>query len=93
MHDKRNSREAKYDREFALRIAEGIRVCPQQDALVCAVAQDDFKKTVWSTSGAEASACRDAHDLAEYTRTVWCQVVIGGEELLDEWKEELNYRL
>ena len=34
----------------------GIRVCSQYDALVCVVAQDDLKKTVCSTSGAEASA-------------------------------------
>ena len=50
VHDKRNSREAKYDREFALGRAEGIRVCSQQGALVCAVAQNDLKKTVWSSS-------------------------------------------
>ena len=93
MYNKRNSRETKYDKEFALGRAEGIRVCSQQDALVCRIAQDVLKKTTWSTSGAAASACRDALDLAEYTRAVWCQVVVEGEVLLDEWKEEHNYRL
>ena len=70
----------------------GIRVRSQHDALVCVVAQDDLKKTIWSTSGAEASACRDALDFAEYTRAIWCQVVIGGEVLLDEWKKEHDHR-
>ena len=67
---------------------KGIRVCSQQDALVCRIAQDLLKKITWSTSGAAASACRDALDLAEYTRAVWCQVAIRAEELPDEWKEE-----
>ena len=40
-----------------------------------------------STFGVEASACRDALDLAEYTRAVLCEVVIGGRVLLDEWVE------
>ena len=78
-------------KSFALGRAEGIRVCSQQDALVCRIAQDVLKNTTWSTSGAAASACRDALDLAESTRAVWCQVVIGGEVLLDEWKEKHNY--
>ena len=65
----------------------------QHDTLVCVVAQDDLKKTMWSTSGSEASACRDALDLAEYKRAVWCQVVIGGEVPLDKWKEEHHDRL
>ena len=72
---------------------EGIRVGSQHDALVCVVAQDDVKKTMWSTSGSEASACGDALDLAEYKRAVWCQVVIGGEVPPDKWKEEHHYRL
>ena len=72
---------------------KGIRVRSQHDALVCVLAQDDVKKTMWSTSGAEASACRDALDLAEYTRAIWCQVVIGGEVPPDEWKEGHDYRL
>ena len=42
---------------------------------------------------AEASACRDAFDLAEYTRAIWYQVVIGGEVLPDKWKEEHDFRL
>ena len=42
-----------------------IRVCSQHDALVRVVAQDDLKKTMWSTSGAEARACRDALDLSK----------------------------
>ena len=46
------------------------------------------KRTILSTSGAEASACRDALDLAEYTRAMLCEVVIGGRVLPDEWKEE-----
>ena len=37
---------------------------------------------MWSTTGTEASTCRDGLDLAEYT-----------EELADEWKREHNYRL
>ena len=47
------------------------------------------KRTILSTFGAEAaSVCRDALDLAEYTRATLCEVVIGGEVLPDEWKEE-----
>ena len=72
---------------------KGIRVRSQHDALVCGVAQGDLKKTIWSMSAAEASACRDAFDLAEYTRAIWYQVVIGGEVQPDEWKEEHDYRL
>ena len=59
----------------------------------CVVAQGDLKRTIWSMSVAEASACRDAFDLAEYTRAIWYPVVIRAEELADEWKEECNYRL
>ena len=44
---------------------EGYRVPSQHNALACVVAQDDPKKTIWYTSGAEASAYRDALDLAE----------------------------
>ena len=35
------------------------------------------KRTILSTFGTEASACRDALDLAEYTRAMLCEVVIG----------------
>ena len=35
------------------------------------------KRTILSTFGTEASACRDALDLAEYTRAMLCDVVIG----------------
>ena len=52
--------------------------------------QDCSKKTMWSTSGAEASACRDALELAEYPPAVRGQVVLGGEALIDEWKGEDN---
>ena len=55
------------------------------------VAQDDLKKTMWSTSGAVASACRDALDLAGNPRAIWYQVVIGEEVLPDEWKERHDY--
>ena len=43
------------------------------------------EKAIGSTTGAEASTCRDALDRAEC-----CQVVIGGEELADEWKESTS---
>ena len=43
-----------------------------------------LRKTIWSMFGAEASACRDSLDLAEYTRAFWCQVVFGGDVPLDE---------
>ena len=46
------------------------------------------KRTILSTFGAEASACRDAVDLAEYTRATLCEVVTGGRVLPDEWTEE-----
>ena len=46
------------------------------------------KRTFLSTFGAEASARRDALDLAEYTRAMLCEVVIGGNVLPDEWREE-----
>ena len=36
------------------------------------------KRTILSTFGAEASACRDALDLAEYTRAMLCEVLMGG---------------
>ena len=42
------------------------------------------KRTILSTFGAETSACRDALDLAEYTRTMLCEVVIGGRVLPEE---------
>ena len=42
------------------------------------------KRTILSTFGAEASACRDALDLAEYTRAMLCEVVIGGRVLPEE---------
>ena len=43
------------------------------------------KRTILSTSGAEASSCRDALDLAEYTRAMLCEAVIGERVLPDEW--------
>ena len=46
------------------------------------------KRTILSTFGAETSACRDALDLAECTRALLCEVVIGGRVLPDEWGEE-----
>ena len=46
------------------------------------------KRTILSAFGAGASACRDALDLAEYTRAMLCEVVIGGNILPDEWREE-----
>ena len=79
---------------------KGIRVRSQHGALVCVVAQDDLgkpkqfqwskalKRTILSTFGPEASACRNAIDLAEYTRAMLCEIVIGGEVLPNEWKEE-----
>ena len=42
------------------------------------------KRTMLSTFGTEASACRDALDLAEYTRATLCEVVIGGNVLPDK---------
>ena len=38
--------------------------------------------------GAEASARRDAPDLAEHTRAMLCEAVIGGRVLPDEWGEK-----
>ena len=46
------------------------------------------RRTNLSTFGAEASACRDALDLAEYTRAMLCEVVIGTTVFPDEWTEE-----
>ena len=46
------------------------------------------KRTILSTLGAEASACRDALDLAEYTRAMLCEVLIRGEVLPDKMGEE-----
>ena len=46
------------------------------------------KPTILSTFGAEASACRDALDLAEYARAMLCEVLIGATVLPDEWTEE-----
>ena len=58
------------DDEWLAKAKKCIRVRSQHDALVCAVAHGDLKKTIWSTSGAEASACRDVLDFAEYTRAI-----------------------
>ena len=49
---------------------KGIRVRCRHDSLVGVVAQHDLKKTLWFTSGAEASTRRDGLDLAEYTRAI-----------------------
>ena len=38
--------------------------------------------------GTEASACRDALDLAEYTRAMLHELLIGEKVLPDEWREE-----
>ena len=46
------------------------------------------KRTILCTFGAEASACRDAVDLAECTRAVLCEVVHAARVLPDEWTEE-----
>ena len=46
------------------------------------------KRTIVCTYGAEANACRDALDLAENTRVMLCEVLIGAEVLPDEWKEQ-----
>ena len=46
------------------------------------------KRTILSTFGAEASACRDALDLAEYTRAMLCEVLNGSRVLPDQWTEE-----
>ena len=46
------------------------------------------KRTILYTFGAEASACRDALDLAECTRAMLCQEVIGRRVLPDEREEE-----
>ena len=46
------------------------------------------KRTILSTFGTKASAWRDALDLAEYTRAMLCEVVIGWRVLPDEWREE-----
>ena len=70
-----------------------ISVRFQHEVLVTVVAQGDLKKNIWSVSVAEASACRDALHLAEYTRAIRYQVVIGGEMLPDKWKEEHDCRL
>ena len=91
--DKRGSREAKYDREFALRNWRNTssRVIHDQSvaAVPCGCPRAGKSRRVsvsvlsmmrwyaWSTSGSEVTACRDALGLAEYTRAVWCQVVIG----------------
>ena len=40
--------------EWLANAKKGIRFCSQHDALVCVVAQDDLKKNIWYTSGAEA---------------------------------------
>ena len=46
------------------------------------------KRTILSTFGAEASACGDAVDLAEYTRATLCEVVTGRRVVPDESTEE-----
>ena len=46
------------------------------------------KRTILSTFGAEASACRDALDQTEYTRAVLCEVPNGARVLPDERTEE-----
>ena len=43
------------------------------------------KRTILSTFGAEAIACRDALDLAEYTRAMVCEVLTGPTVLPDEY--------
>ena len=82
---------------------KGVRVRSQHGAFVCVVAQDDLekaqyplmtwrsrasKRTILSTFGAEDSVCRDALDLAEYTRAILCEAVIGGRGLPEEWRKE-----
>ena len=79
-----DSDEEGSDDEWLAKAKKGIRVRFQHDVLVCVVAQDDPKKTIWFTSGTEASACRDALDLAEYMGAVGCQFVARGEVLPDE---------
>ena len=87
--------EGSDDERVAKAKQKGIRVGSQHGALVCVVAQDDLeetdaipiffmtwkskasKRTILSTFGTEASAGRDALDLAEYTRAMLCEVVIG----------------
>ena len=46
------------------------------------------KRTILFSFGAEASACRDALDLAEYTRAMLCEVLMGATVLPDEWTQE-----
>ena len=46
------------------------------------------KRTILSTFGTDASARRDALDLAEHTRAMLCEAVIGRKVLPDEWEEE-----
>ena len=46
------------------------------------------KRSILSTFWAEASACRDAFDLAEYTRAMLCDVLKGARVLPDEWTED-----
>ena len=46
------------------------------------------KRTILSTFGAEASACRGALDVAEYTRAMLRELLIGERILPDEWREE-----
>ena len=49
------------------------------------------KRTILSTFGAEATAGRDALDLAEYTRAMLCEAVIGRRVLPDEWRGALTH--
>ena len=81
------------DDEWLAKAKMDISVRFQHEVLVTVVAQGDLKKNIWSVSVAEASACRDALHLAEYTRAIRYQVVIGGEMLPDKWKEEHDCRL
>ena len=48
----------------------------------------DRKFALGNRRNTEASACRYALDLAEYTRAMLCKVAIGGRVLPDEWREE-----
>ena len=79
--DANTNEEGSSDEWLAKAKQKGIRVRSQHGALVCVVAQDDLEKTddlekqSFKTNNsvhlwAEASACRDALDLAEYTRAI-----------------------
>ena len=49
------------------------------------------KRTIQSVFGVEASAGRDALDLAEHTQAMLCEVVIGRRVLPDEWRGALAH--